>query len=501
MESHDFISGPTVSNDVARLKRTRRPRRKIGEEAPERMAVNVTPVPPAENAAEDSGADDLKAMLCRDLAITYLRRENRYFRRDNPTISLTATDLKRAALFVMKEQHPDIDITDELWRDVCQFAMETVHADRTQTIPVWDGRMECFPESEEGMVHRNGQATINTWSVPVYRKTGESDADFALFDELLERVFPQVLDRVYYKDWLSWCLQNEGEKPGWSFLLYSQTKGTGKSTLAQTARQLFGVENSVTVNGLQKVTSRFNLPLMTKKLVVCEEVKLKAGTGSGNAIKAFITEPTVAVEGKGKEVTEVRSVTVFLMTTNHYPHWIEPDDRRWYVADANHSGHASGPESESFQSFMTHYHEQMDKPEYLAGLYAALMAHKQSNSFNPRSLNIAAIDTPIMKRLSAASGEVLQQELEEILEGKGLRAIPQASLRKLCSEVLKANPNRIKHFMNELEWRPQKAKWSGADYSRVVWVHPDFQVVNGRVIGPDGYDVPVDPVEDEVEII
>jgi len=453
------------------------------------------------DAETQNETDELKATLCRDLASRYVRRENRYFRRDNPTNSITATDLKRAALFEMQECHPGIDITAGLWRDVCQYSMETVHADRDHTIPVWDGRMECFPENAEGMVLRDGMATINTWTMPDYRELGAGDADSALFDELLERVFPQVLDRVLFKDWLSWCLQNEGEKPGWSFLLYSQTKGTGKSTLTQTARHLFGMQNSVTVNGLQKVTAKFNLPLMTKKLVVCEEVKLKAGTDSGNAIKAFITEPTVAVEGKRKEVTEVRSVTVFLMTTNHYPHWIEPDDRRWYVADANHSGHASGPDMEEFQAFMTRYHERMAKPENLGGLYAALMAHKQSNSFNPRTLNMAAIDTPVMKRLSAASGEVLQQELEEILEGKGLRAIPQTTLRKLFSETLKANPNRIKHFMNELGWRPQKAKWSGADYSRVVWVHPDYQVVNGRVIGPDGFDVPVDPVEDEVNII
>lgn len=485
----------TTSRATGRPLRFRRRRRAEPETKEEETAVVCG------DAETQNETDELKAMLCRDLASRYVRRENRYFQQDDPTNSITATDLKRAGLFEMQERHPDITITDELWRDVCQFAMETIHADRAQTIPVWDGRMECFPDTADGIVLRSGLATINTWSVPEYRKLGAGDADSALFDELLERVFPEALDRVYFKDWLSWCLQNEGAKPGWSFLLYSQTKGTGKSSLAQTARQLFGMDNSITTNGLQKVTSRFNQSIMTKKFVVCEEVKLKAGTDAGNAIKAFITEPRVAVEGKGKEVTEVRSVTVFLMTTNHSPHWLEADDRRWYVADTNHPGHASGPDMEKFQSFMTRYHEQMAKPENLARLYAALMAHQQSNGFNARSLNMQAIDTPIMKRLSAESGEVLLQELEEIIEGKGLRAIPQTKLRKLFTEVLKTNANRITHFMNELGWRKQKVKWGGADYGRVIWVHPDCQVTNGRVIGPDGYDAPVDPVEDEVEII
>lgn len=483
--------------------RTRRQRRKIGEEE----ALDNPPVGAAAHEAPARGKpdaitdDELKAVLCRDLASRYVRRENRFFRRDNPTNSITTTDLKRVALFEMQQRHPDIDITDKLWREVCQYAIETVHADSSQTIPVWDGRQECFPGLPEGIILQDGLATINTWAVPEYRNLGVTQVDSSLLDELLDRVFPQAQDRVFFKDWLSWCLQSEDTKPGWSFLLYSQTKGTGKSTLTQLARDLFGKHNSISVNGLGKVTSRFNMTLMTRKFVACEEVKLKAGTDAGNAIKAFITEPRVAVEAKGKEVTEVRSSTVFAMTTNHYPHWIEPDDRRWYVADTNHSGHASGPNLEEFQGFMTHFIREIAKPEQLARIYNALMAHQQSNSFNARSVNMTAINTPIMKRLSAASGEVLQEELVEILDGKGLSAIPQTTLRKLCSEVLKTNPSRIKHFMNEMGWRPQKAKWGGVDYSRVVWVHPDYQVANGRVTGPNGYDEPVSPAEDEVEII
>ncbi len=62
-----------------------------------------------------------------------------------------------------------------------------------------------------------------------------------------------------------------------------------------------------------------------------------------------------------------------------YPHWIEPDDRRFYVIDANHPGHASGPDHEDFQSFMTRFYEYMNKPENIARLYNALMARQKSN--------------------------------------------------------------------------------------------------------------------------
>lgn len=109
--------------------------------------------------------------------------------------------------------------------------------------------------------------------------------------------------------------------------------------------------------------------------------------------------------------------------------------------------------------------------------------------------------TPTMRRLHAASGEVLQQELAEIIAEKGVFAVPQGELRRIFADTLKANPNRITHFMNELGWIPDRVKWGGVDYARALWVHPDYRVSNGRVLGPNGYDQSVEPGEDEVEII
>jgi hypothetical protein len=71
----------------------------------------------------------------------------------------------------------------------------------------------------------------------------------------------------------------------------------------------------------------------------------------------------------------------------------------------------------------------------------------------------------------------------------------------LFAEELRVNPNRIIHMMNELGWRSQRCKWGGTDYNRVVWVHPDYQIANGRVLGPEGFDQPVDAVEEEVELV
>lgn len=454
----------------------------------------------ADSQATSKGTED-QDILCQDLSDNYVRREGRFFRINNPTNSISASDLKRVSVIRFQKQYPQITLTDELWRGVYKHAVEAVHSDSDQTIRVWDGRIECSPQHADGLIPRDGDVSINSWFRPRYRELGVVEADGTMLDQFLERVFPQLVDRETFKDWLSWSLQHEDDKPAWTFLLYSPTKGTGKSTLAHLVGLLFGEENSISLNGISKLTGRFNQTVMTRKLVVCEEVKLKPGTDTGNAVKAYITEPTAAVEGKGKEVSKIRNVSVFVMTSNHYPHWIESDDRRFYVADANHAGHASGPDQEDFQSFMALFHDFMSDPVNIAKLYNSLMARKQSNHFNPKSLNAAAIDTPLMKRIHGASGEVLLQELEEIIAGDGTFAIPQSNLRRLFTEKLKTNPNRIPHFMNELGWVPEKAKWGGVDYVRALWVHPDYQVSNGRVLGPDGYDRPVVPLEEEIEII
>ena len=106
-----------------------------------------------------------------------------------------------------------------------------------------------------------------------------------------------------------------------------------------------------------------------------------------------------------------------------------------------------------------------------------------------------------MQRINQNSGEILQQVLEETIEAEGVFALPQSSLVKLFSEKLKINPNRLAHMMNEMGWKSTKAKWGGTDSARVAWVHPDYQLANGRVRGPDGYDEPVSAVEEETILI
>lgn len=77
--------------------------------------------------------------------------------------------------------------------------------------------------------------------------------------------------------------------PSWAPFLYSQSKGTGKSTLCNLIAGLFGLENTATQNNVDQLTGRFSSTLLLSKLVICEETYLRPGSSQGNTLKMNIT--------------------------------------------------------------------------------------------------------------------------------------------------------------------------------------------------------------------
>ncbi|TMV09984.1 hypothetical protein FGK63_02635 [Ruegeria sediminis] len=501
------------SNQPLHRSRPRRRRRRVDDQAVSDTnadlqisgtgEVSADPSEPVTVSEPEAGTDanDHVAFLSKQVSKWFVRSKNQFYLVEKITSPLTQTDAKRICVRRFTDNYPTVELTKDLLRSVFQRAFEEVHDDPSQSIPIWNGSTKCRPDTQGAIIPEGETVAINTWSKPAYRNLAVADADTTMFDNFLVRIFPHEVDRRVLKDWLAWCLQNEADKPAWAPFFYSRHKGTGKSTLCSLISKLFGAENSFTQNSVAKLTGKFNKPILDSKLVISEELQLKPDSPHGNTLKTYITEKVTVSEAKGREVEKVEQCCCFVFTTNHLPLWIEGDDRRYYVIDVDHSGHASGPDAENFGGFIAEFNAWMARPENIARLYNGLMAHQPSNQFNPRSLNLSLIETPVMRDIMEASREVLLVRLEEHINGLGRFALPQEKLAEIFIEVLKSNQNRIRHMMTELRWRSENVKWGGVDYGRTVWVHPDYQVAGGRVRGPDGYDQPIDPDEDEVEII
>lgn len=390
---------------------------------------------------------EVTAFLSKQVSTWFVRSQNHFFDVDRINSGLPQPHLQKICVQRIAQKFPELEITNEILKEVFQRVITETHTDPEQSIPIWDGTTRCCPGNQARVIREGEMVSINTWRVPEYRKQGLQDADSAWFDAFLERIFPHAIDRVVFKDWLSWCLQNESDKPGWAPFLYSRRKGTGKSTLCRLAEVLFGAENTITQNSVSKLTGRFNKPLLDSKLIISEELQLKPDSSQGNTLKTYITEKVTTSEVKGREVEKVKQFCCFLFTTNHLPLWIEADERHYYVIEVDHSGHASGPDAEDFGDAVAEFCAIMDDQQAIARLYNALMQHKPSNSFNSRSLNLSAIETPVMKQIMGASKEVQLQQLDELLAEKGVFAIGQRELARVFSEDLKINANRIKYMM------------------------------------------------------
>jgi hypothetical protein len=342
------------------------------------------------------------------------------------------------------------------------------------------------------LVNDDGAVSINSWHYPAYRDLRVNEAEFGIAADFFRSIFPRAPEREMFLDWLAWCLQNEDDKPSWGPLLYSRSKGTGKSTLCQLLAKLFGEENSVTQNNIDMITSRFNMTALRSKLVISEELQLRPGSKQANMLKSYLTENTTLSEMKGKESERVKQSCCFVFTTNHLPTWIEGEDRRFYVIEVDHSGHASGEKAAEFSDLVGQLYGYMEDAQNIAKLHAALLKRSLSDDFSAKSLNVARHATPIMHRINAASESTVITLLQEELNKLELKAIPESNLAGFISKTLKGSVSQTRHLMAQLGWTKVKLKWGGVQYSRALWVAPEFYVDRGYLHGPDFKVVKID---------
>ncbi|WP_423293369.1 primase-helicase family protein [Neotabrizicola sp. VNH66] len=447
------------------------------------------PVPPALPAAEaGAGRQDLKELLIRLLARSYLRREGRFYHIDRPLESMSRDDLQRAFLIPARRLNNGDPVPKPVLKEVFDTAILQNNADPDRSIPVWTGAITPYPGNPRRRIQlESGQVILNGWKQPDYRRLPASAASLRPFLVFFSTIFQSAAERDRVLDWLAWSLQNEHKKPNWAILLYSQRKGTGKSTFCRIAAQLFGFENTSVENNIEKVAGKFNGPILGKKLIVCEELHLRPDSEVGNKLKTLITEPFTMAERKGRDVEKLPLHACFLMTTNHLPLWIEAGERRFYVVDVDHEGHASGPKAGRFGRLVKRVEAAMADPQRMADLYHFLLQRKPAEDFDALSLNIERHGTEVMKKLLAHQFAATTQQLAEYLGRENCIAITEQDLRAYVTQEMRVSVNAIRHMMTELGWSRHVVKWGGKDYARALWTAPKYTVDRGNILGPGAF--------------
>ena len=201
-----------------------------------------------------------------------------------------------------------------------------------------------LPGNTARRLWRSGYCDLNVWQKPSYRNTKPtkraSDKPLGSLQDLLDFAIKTPLERQILLDWFGWSLKNEHLKPKWAIFLFSETKGTGKSTLMELGQALFGEENTANENGIEGLTQRFAADSLSKKFVKVEEVKLSSHSDAGNKMKDYITGDHATVDIKHQTKQTLPLKCAFMMTTNHKPTWLEGGERRYFIIDMDHDGHA-----------------------------------------------------------------------------------------------------------------------------------------------------------------
>ncbi len=179
----------------------------------------------------------------------------------------------------------------------------------------------------------------------------------------------------YVRKWMACVVQ----KPTLlaTALVLRGLQGTGKNRFVECFGRLFG-PYFLTVTSLEHITGKFNSHLKYAYLLHANEALWGGSRKEIGALKAFITDPTIIIEGKGKDAIPIDNCRHLIVSSNE--EWAVPldlDDRRFFVL--NISPHRKGD-----QPYFQALTDQMDKKGLSALLFDLL--HEDLDAFDPRKM-------------------------------------------------------------------------------------------------------------------
>lgn len=446
--------------------------------------------------------DDAEEVL-RIVSSWYVKKNTYFHDVRNLQVKYQPHDVKQVIIQRMHEVFPKWTLAPQGWQNFFKVLLDPPVniLNPEKTIPVWSGRMVSKPANRQKVFFKEGTAIINIWSQPEYRRelASKADSDTA-FDEFLEYVIPTRSEREMFRKWLAWSLRNEGDKPKWAVLLYSEKQGTGKSTLTDVVKALFGEQNTARTNGVGKLVGRFNKEVLEKKLVIVEEVEVKKGSSQANSLKSLITEDSTTVEAKGMPLYVEQIYCAFLMTSNHLPLWLEDSDRRFFILEFAHQGFANGgTDYHHFEELCGRVYAQIKTSKGIKGIYDSLMKLDTPRDFG-KKLDVTADKTAVMERIGTLSPDVAKLLLEEALSEHHIRFVPAEYASKLINKYSPRDVNAQNYLFPSLGWSRKKFAWDAGDQKR-CWYreeNPDYPTTGSKGVWLEGSyrAVVVDRVDD-----
>jgi hypothetical protein len=140
----------------------------------------------------------------------------------------------------------------------------------------------------------------------------------------------------YILRWCAWAVQNPGE-PAEVALVLRGGRGTGKGVFGRAIKSLFG-QHGLQITSPMQLVGRFNSHLRDCVMLFADEAVAASDKAAESVLKGLITEPELAIEGKGVNVVMARNRLHVIMASND--EWVVPagaDERRFAVFEVSSS--------------------------------------------------------------------------------------------------------------------------------------------------------------------
>ncbi|MEY8120828.1 primase-helicase family protein [Falsihalocynthiibacter sp. BN13B15] len=439
-------------------------------------------------APRKPASEDLQKEVLMEVASWFLTADQKYIMVDKPDTRINSKDVAKIAKPKMVAHFHGLKPLAETARkkadDIITACVDGTPEDPRLSFGVWSGMTYAAPGNTSPRLYRNYMWDLNSWSEPSYRKIeGAIGGDYGALQPFLDFAIPDKDQQRMLLDWIAWSLKNEASKPSWAILLFSEEKGTGKSTIGVVLEALFGAANTAKIDGVDKLVATHNDRVLDKKLIVAEEVHISSQSKNGNAIKDLITGSGTTVNPKYQPTKTIPLKACFLFTTNHKPLWLEGGERRYYIIEMDHDGHAQGPRSDEFTVLVGDVFSQINNPKKLAALYTALKQRELSPNFDSKNMRFDENATPIMRELQEQSGRESDETLEAILAEHCVSIIPSSDFKDLVKYLNVRADNTARNALIRLGYESTRLRW-GKGQQR-AWVKKGLMVENGRIKSTD----------------
>jgi hypothetical protein len=136
----------------------------------------------------------------------------------------------------------------------------------------------------------------------------------------------------YIMCWLAWAVQNP-DRQAEVALVFKGKRGTGKGTLGNAMLRIFG-QHGVHISSSDHLTGHFNSHLQDACLLFADEAYFPGNKNAEGSLKRLITEPTLFIEGKGRDGLSVTNMLHVILASNE--DWVVPAgerERRYVMLD------------------------------------------------------------------------------------------------------------------------------------------------------------------------